>query len=195
MEKINSISIGICFGAEVTKEKGKDVMAPDTLARIKRALELYHEGKINKVLCTGGIFVSGQQISIAELMQKYLLENGVPESDTITETKSVDTIENIKFTFPMLKETDFFQKISSTEKMQLVFISEAHHLKRIDVSVRVYLNEYGLTSLVDTSYEPVQFSLSKNDIKTEQIDYEHVLADPLGQGDFFEKARQERRQP
>ena len=194
MKKVNFISIGICFGAGVGKVADTDVVAPNTLARVKHALVLYREGKIKKIFCTGGIFVPGQQIPIAELMQGYLVENNVPKSDILVETKSVDTIENIKFTFSILKESEFFKKISLPEMIQLVFISEAHHLKRIEVSVKAYLNMYGLSGQVATAYEPVQFSLSKEEIKTENTVLEHVLADPLGQGDFFEKVRQERRQ-
>lgn len=47
MRKVNFISIGICFGAGVAKEKDKDVMAPNTLARVNHALVLYRESKIN----------------------------------------------------------------------------------------------------------------------------------------------------
>jgi hypothetical protein len=193
MKKINFISVGICFGGGVIK-KGADVMASNTLARIKHALTLYREGKINKVFCTGGIFIKDQQIPVAELMQEYLLKNGVPKSDVFVETESVDTIENIKFTFILLKETSFFKKISLPEKISLVFISEEHHLKRIEVSIKAYLEAYHLIDYVSISFEPVLYQLLGTDIETEKTIYDHVLADPLGQGDFFEKVRQERRQ-
>ena len=194
MKKANFKSIGICFSCGVRKQKNKDVMAWDTKARTDKAFMLYKLGYIDAILCTGGIFQKGQKIPIANLMKEYLIERGVPKNDILTETKSVETVENIKFAFSILKQRDFFKNLKNTEQLRLVFISEPHHLRRIEIIARAYLAKYKINSAVPLLFEPVSYYISD---KTKHEEYEilrKTKLDPLGEGEIFEKVRKERRQ-
>ena len=193
MEKENFISIGICFSCGVRKQKNKDVMAWDTRARTDKAFILYKLGYINKILCTGGIFQKEQQIPIAELMKDYLIEKGVPKKDILTETKSVETVENIKFSFSLLKQRNFFKNLKNTEQLRLVLISEPNHLRRIEIIAHAYLEKYTVNDLAPLLIEQVQYHISEKTKHEEDAMLHHTALDPLGEGEIFEKIRQERR--
>ncbi len=194
MEKENFISIGICFSCGVRKQKNKDVIAWDTRARADKALILYRQSFINKIICTGGIFQKGQQISIANLMKDYLIAKGVPRNDILSETKSVETVENIKFSFSLLKQQNFFKNLKNTEQLRLVLISEPNHLRRIEIIAHAYLAKYKLDTLVPLLLEPVQYHISEKTKHEEKAMLHHTALDPLGEGEVFEKIRHERRQ-
>ena len=194
MEKEIFISIGICFSCGARKQKDKDVMAWDTHARADKALILYKLGYINKILCTGGIFQKEQQIPIANLMKDYLIEKGVPKNDILTETRSVETVENIKFSFSLLKQRDFFKNLKNTEQLRLVLVSEQNHLRRIGIIARAYLEKYKLDKLVPLLLESVQYHISEKTKHEEDAMLHHTALDPLGEGEIFEKIRKERRQ-
>ena len=194
MGKENFISIGICFSCGVRKQKDKDVMAWDTRARTDKALILYRQGFINKILCTGGIFQKGQQIPIANLMKNFLIEKGVPQNEIFTETKSVETVENIKFSFSLLKQRNFFKNLKNTEQLRLVLISEPNHLRRIKIIAHAYLAKYRIDAVVPLLVEPVQYHIPEKTKHKESAMFHYTAIDPLGEGKIFEKIRHERRQ-
>ncbi len=77
----------------------------DTLYRCQKALELWHTGRYDYVLVTGGIFhpPNVQSVAAATLMGMWLLEHGVPESQILCEIESLDTYENISKGIEALK--------------------------------------------------------------------------------------------
>ena len=65
--------------------------------RAIEAVTLYRKGIINKILLTGGVgFLSqNRDDSEANVMRKYMLQQGVKDEDIIVEDKSRDTYENM----------------------------------------------------------------------------------------------------
>lgn len=194
MEKANFKSIGICFSCGVRKQNNKDVMAWDTRARVDKAFMLYKLGYIDAILCTGGIFQKGQEVPIANLMKEYLIGRGIPKNDVLTETKSAETVENIKFTFSILKQRSFFKNLKNTEQLRLVLISEPNHLRRIEIIAHAYLAKYKIDAFVPLLIEPVQYRISEKTKHEEDVMLRHTALDPLGKGEVFEKIRKERLQ-
>lgn len=194
MGKENFISIGICFSCGVRKQKNKDVMAWDTRARADKAFMFYKLGFINKILCTGGIFQQRQSIPIANLMKGYLIQLGVPQNNILTETKSVETVENIKFSFSLLNRRGFFKNLKNTEQLRIVLISEPNHLRRIEIIAHAYLAKYKVDKFVPLLLEPVQYHISEKTKHEEDVMLNHTALDPLGKGEIFKKIRKERRQ-
>lgn len=93
--------------------------------RITHALQLYRMGKIKKILITGGQGLNPvNDYSEAELLKRFLLMTGMPESDILIEEKSVNTRENAVFTKAYLEE----QGIDTQQKF--VLITSAFHLPR-----------------------------------------------------------------
>lgn len=71
------------------------------LQRVTTALHAYENGVADKLVFTGGrSFKQSSPDTMPEAiaMQAYALEIGVPSADTLTETKSLDTIGNVLFT-------------------------------------------------------------------------------------------------
>jgi uncharacterized SAM-binding protein YcdF (DUF218 family) len=185
-------SIGICFSCGVRRRNGKDVMAWDTQARTDKALMLYKLGYIDAILCTGGVFQKGQRMPIANVMEKYLMERSIPKSDILTETESVETTENVIFSFSVLKQRNILKNLKDPEQLRLVFISEPHHLRRIQITARAYLTKHSL-AFVPLLFEPVRYHISEKTKHEEGAMLHHTALDPLGQGEIFEKIRKERR--
>ena len=91
--------------------------------RFNNALELYYEGKIKKILLTGG---SGSLLkdepSEAVLIREFLVQSGIPDSVIIVEGASKNTWENAKFTAEIL-EKDY-------PNASCMLITSAWHMRR-----------------------------------------------------------------
>ncbi len=61
--------------------------------RVERAVELWREGKVDKIFFTGGR-VKNVHVE-AEVMKEYAVALGVPEERIVTETQSVSTYHNM----------------------------------------------------------------------------------------------------
>ena len=194
MKKENFISMGICFSCGVRRQNNKDVMAWDTRARVDKVFILYKLGYINKIFCTGGIFQEKQKTPIANLMKEYLIGKGVPKNVILIETKSVETAENIKFSFSMLNRQNYFKNLKNTEQLRLVLISEPNHLLRIEVIASSYLKKYKVNFVVPLLFEPVHYHLSEKTKHEEQAMLQHTILDPYGESKIFKIIRKERRQ-
>ena len=62
--------------------------------RMDKALDLYHERKVVKIIVGGGAVNPRVAKSEARTMYEYALRNGVPESDIITEERASSTVGN-----------------------------------------------------------------------------------------------------
>ena len=65
--------------------------------RLDKAVFVYRKDPSPTKLIPSGGKGSDEKISEAEAMKRYLLEQGIPESDIIMEDKSATTLENLKF--------------------------------------------------------------------------------------------------
>ena len=91
--------------------------------RLTQTLELYYEGKIKKILITGG---SGtiilQQRTEADVTAQLLEKYGIPKEDIIVENQSRNTRENALFTKKLLDK--------NYPNSNLLLITSAFHLRR-----------------------------------------------------------------
>ena len=93
--------------------------------RITQALQLYRMGKIKKILITGGQGLNPTNpYSEAELLKRFLVMTGMPETDILIEEKSVNTRENAVFT------KEFLEKNGIATDQEFVFITSAFHMPR-----------------------------------------------------------------
>lgn len=93
--------------------------------RITHALQLYQEGKIKKILITGGqgLNPSNPQ-SEAEVLQRFLLMTGVPAEDVMIEDQAKNTRENALFT------KNFLEEKGINTNQEFVLITSAFHMNR-----------------------------------------------------------------
>lgn len=92
--------------------------------RLLHALMLYRQGKIEKILITGGnVSITGKVYeSEAKKLKQILLQENVPVSDIITEEKARNTRENALFTKEILEKR--------FSKKRYVLITSGFHMRR-----------------------------------------------------------------
>lgn len=106
--------------------------------RITHALQLYRMGKIKKILITGGQGLNPvNPQSEAELLKRFLLMTGMPESDILIEDQSKNTAQNAQFTKAFLEQN----KISTDQ--EFILITSAFHMYR----AKACFDKVGLNSV------------------------------------------------
>lgn len=121
--------------------------------RLMHALWLYREGKIDKILITGGIvLVSGKTYtSEAQQLARVLRQAQVPAEDIIIEDKARNTRENALFTAKILKE--------KFPNQAFLLITSAFHMRRaracferVGLKPEVFSTDFLTYNLAETSY-------------------------------------------
>ena len=108
---------GIVLGAALWN----DTPSPALKERLDYAFELYEQGKVGKLILTGGLDGNGSEQTEAEGMRDYLLELGIPEDKLLLELKARSTYENLLFSKP-IAEADNLDK--------LLIITHDYHASR-----------------------------------------------------------------
>lgn len=110
--------IGLIPGAAVwSKEKPSPIFE----GRIRKAFELYHDGKIKNIILTGAN--APGEISESEAAFRYLTNLGANPNDLIVEKETSTTTEQIKY----IKFNENIQNDFS----HILIISDSFHLPRI----------------------------------------------------------------
>ena len=124
LNDLPAYEVGIVLGGITSDKEPRDrVHVSGSADRILHALHLYREGKIKKILISGGTGkILKDSIPEAVLLKKILLLSQVPEQDILTESSSRNTRENALFTAEMLGEEYAYQKI--------LLITSAYHMRR-----------------------------------------------------------------
>lgn len=92
--------------------------------RIFQAVTLYKKGKVDKILISGDSgHLTDRGLHEARQMKKILVGWGIPETDVITEEKSVNTHENALNTVKLLRQ-------SYPELKSCVLITSGIHMRR-----------------------------------------------------------------
>ncbi len=97
-------------------------LGKQTLRRVNFALNLYKSGTVSSLLCVGGSRPR-QNLYGAELMKKYLLQNGVAEEYIFTETQSFDSKSNW---------SNSLKIIEKQKRRSICLISSPLHLHRLN---------------------------------------------------------------
>jgi uncharacterized SAM-binding protein YcdF (DUF218 family) len=91
--------------------------------RLLHALQLYREGRIGKIILSGGTgSFRKEDRAEAEQLRRILLLAQVPDEDILLETRSMNTRENALYTRDLLQQHPEIQSV--------VLISSAFHLRR-----------------------------------------------------------------
>lgn len=90
--------------------------------RIWQAVRLYHEGRIDKILISGGSAdIFGNDTIESVLLKNFLTKIGIPEVDVLTEENSRNTRENAFYSAELLK---------NLPHNNLLLITSASHMPR-----------------------------------------------------------------
>lgn len=114
LDEIQPADAALVLGNSVHKN-GKP--NPCLRSRVAAGAELYHAGKVSKLVVSGGTDSDGS--NEAQHMKAMAVEMGVPESHILTEGKSENTYENI-----------LFSSIPLSNNSSVVLVTADYHLKR-----------------------------------------------------------------
>jgi vancomycin permeability regulator SanA len=110
-------------------------LGKDSKRRADRAVELYFQKKIKKIICVGGYEYSYWK-GKPHLMKKYLLEKGIPPIDIAHDSASFNTITNWE---------EARKIIAMNQYKNVVIVSAPVHIYRIASLLKrenVYLTAY-----------------------------------------------------
>jgi uncharacterized SAM-binding protein YcdF (DUF218 family) len=95
-------------------------VSPVFRERINHALELYHQGKVRKIIFTGGQGNSNEPTE-ASAARAYAIQNGANAADLLIEQRSHTTFENL-FYAKQVADANALQKV--------LIVSDPLHMKR-----------------------------------------------------------------
>jgi len=123
--EVEQHDVGVVLGGWIVNyDKEYDrVIFRHSIDRFLQALQLYKQGKIKKILITGGAaHLFFNEFAEADYVQKYMLQIGIPEEDIIVENKAMNTHENAVFTKQIID--------SNSELSSVLLITSAVHMPR-----------------------------------------------------------------
>ena len=116
-------NIAVVLGAAVWRG---NIPSPTLSSRVDKALELYEQGFVSKIVFTGG--KAPGELPEAEVAYEYARIKGVDTSKVIIETSTSSTVDQIKW----IKNNLLTNGKSSAD---IILISDAYHLPRaIEIS-------------------------------------------------------------
>jgi uncharacterized SAM-binding protein YcdF (DUF218 family) len=119
-----SADAALVLGAAVLWDRPSPVFAE----RLRHAGELYRQGKVGKIVLTGGLSPE-DKLTEAEAGRRWLLAEGVPDGALILEDRSRTTLENLLFSQPILAENGIDT---------VLIVSDPLHMRRaIEIAERL----------------------------------------------------------
>lgn len=106
------VDVGIVLGASVWNNEP----SPGLRERLERALKLYRNGQVDRLIVTGGLDHNGSTITEAEGMRNYLVRQGVPDEAIIMEKQATSTYENVLFSKRIMAENGWKSSILITHQ-------------------------------------------------------------------------------
>ncbi|MBK7888403.1 MAG: YdcF family protein [Bacteroidetes bacterium] len=117
--------VGIVLGGSMRyyDPVSKRVVYSLSVDRLLQSLQLYHDGKIKKILLSGGSgYVNFKDWKESKLIAEVLLKSGVPAADMILENESRNTYENAIHSAEMLSD--------GKNGTKFLLITSAFHMRR-----------------------------------------------------------------
>ncbi len=122
-EQEDTIDVAVILGGILSLNPSNDQLDFHSNSdRFLSILPLYFEGRVRKLLISGGSGSLLQEEVEAELLGKYLISIGVNKDDILLESKSRNTYENALFSKELIQDNLSFKKI--------LLVTSAIHMKR-----------------------------------------------------------------
>lgn len=115
--------------------------------RLPKAIQLYNEGRADKMLFSGGVTWDGYSLTESELMAKEAISLGVPEGDILIEAESLHSKENVLASMFILDREFDLHLIH-----RLIIVTAAIHMRRMHLLLQTYMPnwiEYSLCPVDD----------------------------------------------
>lgn len=108
---------------------GEDTPSSQLIERMERAVQYLNSHPYVKAVCCGGCFRKEQKVSEAEIIKRYLMNNGIAEERILLEDKSKTTYENFEFALKIIAKDSG----KSAEKTKTAFLTSDYHIFRSGV--------------------------------------------------------------
>ena len=109
-------NIIIVLGHKLNNNKMSNILKE----RLKKTLKEYNKTKFNIIVSGGKI--DNNTVTEASVMKKWLVKNGVPKNKIISEPRSKDTEQNVKYCNNIIKKLNI---------KYCTIISSKYHIKKI----------------------------------------------------------------
>ena len=118
--------VGIVLGGLTTDKEPRDrVHITGSADRVLHAIQLYREGKIRKILVSGGSgHLLGDSLSEAALLWRVLRLSEIPKRDILIEDRARNTRENALFCADLLG--------GASSKKEYLLITSGYHMRRAE---------------------------------------------------------------
>ncbi|MEX1029164.1 MAG: YdcF family protein [Paenibacillaceae bacterium] len=107
---VEPADVCIVLGAALWNDKP----SPALRERLDVAVELYEEGHCHYVIATGGLDNNGATISESEGMIRYLVDEGIPQTNMRSESEARSTYENLLFSRTIMEQEKWHSAIIVT---------------------------------------------------------------------------------
>lgn len=118
-------------------------MSNTMLNRLKMTLRVYKTFVPTKIILSGGVANKKVNVSEAQMMRDYLVDNGIPQEALVLEDKSLTTKQNSEFSVPLA---------ASLNADELLLCTSAGHMSR------KYLNPIKLFQRELAAYPQIKLS-------------------------------------
>lgn len=139
------VEYAIVLGAGIKK----DQPTPTLQMRLDKALEYLTANPDRKVIVSGGKGTNEQHTE-AEVMKRYLVNNGIQANRVLKEEQATTTDENLKFAKDVVKK-QYGEEISTV----LIITSDFHMFRAKHIATQYYAHIYGITSKTPDSIRPI----------------------------------------
>ncbi|MCT2536343.1 YdcF family protein [Aquibacillus koreensis] len=105
--------------------------------RLPKAVELYQQGRANKILFSGGVKWNGFEHAEAHELKKEALVFGVPEKDILIEDHSLHTLENVLASMMILDREFHLFKLN-----RILVVTNSYHMRRLHLTLKTYMPDW-----------------------------------------------------
>lgn len=127
----------------------KDQPTPTLQMRLDKALEYLAANPDRKVIVSGGKGAHEEHTE-AEVMKRYLVNNGIEANRVLKEEQATTTDENLKFAKDIVKKQRR-EEISTI----LIITSDFHMFRAKHIATQYYTHIYGITAKTPESTRPI----------------------------------------
>lgn len=123
-ERLQTYKVGIVLGGMSSYDDSlKRISFKNGIDRLLQGMELYKQGKIEKLMISGGSGRLVKEEREALYLRIFLLNMGFPEHDLIIESESRNTYENAVFSAAILKK-------HYSPQTRFLLLTSAFHMRR-----------------------------------------------------------------
>ncbi|MCR8847945.1 YdcF family protein [Rossellomorea sp. SC111] len=105
--------------------------------RLPKAVELYKQGRADKILFSGGVKWPGAEFPEAQQLKKEAISLGVSEEDILTEDVSLHTLENVLASLLVLNRAFHLYNIR-----RVLVVTSSYHMRRMHLTLKTYMPDW-----------------------------------------------------